>query len=106
MREDDCGPLQSVFPCPESRVLDHMLIMEDFDYSASEISEITGVEPETVRGIAHDMEKQGLFVRTGKVKSPDRYQFNIGSVQGKSLRKLAFDIAKQRISKTLETVAK
>ncbi|MDH2906971.1 MAG: hypothetical protein PXX83_02615 [Candidatus Nitrosotalea sp.] len=93
----EVGPLASTFPCSESRILDHMVTMNDFDYSISDISKISGVGFKTTLNVVHKLEDQGILKRTRKIGNAILYKLNPDSSQAKSIGKLAFEIAKKRI---------
>jgi len=92
----EVGPLTSVFPCSESRILDHMVTMRDFDYSISDISRISGVGFKTTLGVIHKLEEQSVFLKTRNVGKANMYKLNLDSPQSKSISKLAFEIAKKK----------
>lgn len=93
----EVGPLASTFPCSESKILDHMVTMKDFDYSISDISKISGVGFKTTLNIVHKLESQGVLKRTRHIGNAILYKLNPDSAQAKSISKLAFEIAKKRI---------
>ena len=92
----EIGPLASVFPCSESKILDHMVTMRDFDYSISDISKVSRVGFKTTLNIVHKLEDQGVLKRTRKIGNAILYKINPDSSQAKSISKLAFEIAKKR----------
>lgn len=98
-REEDLevGPLTSVFPCSESKILDHMVTMRDFDYSISDISRISGVGFKTTLGIVHKLEDQGVFLKTREVGKAIMYILNMESPQSQHISHLAFETAKKRV---------
>jgi len=93
----EMGPLTSTFPCSESKILDHMVAMKDFDYSISDISKISGVGFKTTLNTVHKLEDQGVLKRTRQIGNAILYNLNQDSAQAKSISKLAFEIAKKRI---------
>lgn len=93
----EIGPLAATFPCSESKILDHMVSMKDFDYSISDISKISGVGFKTALGVVHKLEDQKVLKRTRHVGNAIMYELNSGSAQAKSIERLAFEIAKKRI---------
>lgn len=93
----EVGPLASTFPCSESKILDHMVTMKDFDYSISDISKISGVGFKTTLNIIHKLEDQRVLKRTRQIGNAILYKLNPDSAQAKSISKLAFEIAKKRI---------
>lgn len=94
------GPLTSVFPCSESKILDHIVTMKGFDYSISDIARISKVNFKTTLGIIHRLEEQEVIKRTRTVGKAIMYQINPKSSQAKSTSNLAFVIAKKRITQS------
>ena len=94
----EVGPLASTLPCSESKILDHMVTMKDFDYSISDISKISGVGFKTTLNIVHKLEDQGVLKRTRQIGNAILYKLNPDSAQAKLISKLAFEIAKKKIS--------
>ncbi|HSA98859.1 MAG TPA: hypothetical protein VLF17_07245 [Candidatus Nitrosotenuis sp.] len=97
----EIGPLTSVFPCSESKILDHVVTMKGLDYSISDISRISGINFKTTLNIVHRLEDQGVLKKTRTVGKAIMYQMNSDSAQAKSISKLAFEIAKKRIEHTI-----
>ena len=95
-----------MFPCSQSKILDHMLTMKDFDYSISDISRISGVGFKTTLEAVHKLEEQGVFTLNRTVGRSKMYQFNSKSPQSKSIEKLAFDIAENRNKKLINAEIK
>ena len=92
----EIGPLTSVFPCSESKILDHMATMKDFDYSISDISRISGVNFKTTLNIIHRLEDQEVIEKTRTVGKAMMYKLNSDSSQAKSISTLIFEIAKKK----------
>ena len=92
----EIGPLASIFPCSESKILDHVVTMRDFDYSISDISKISRVGFKTTLNVVHKLENQGVLKRTRNIGNAILYKLNQDSAQAKSISKLAFEIAKKR----------
>jgi len=97
----EIGPLTSVFPCSESKILDHMVTMRGLDYSISDISRISGVNFKTTLNIIHKLEGQEVIKKTRTVGKAIMYILNENSSQAKSIIKLAFEIAKKRNNEIL-----
>lgn len=93
----EVGPLATVFPYSEFRILDHMVTMKDFDYSISDISRISGVGFKTTLNVVHNLADLGVLKKTRQVGNAILYKLNPESPQAKSISKLAFEIAKKRI---------
>ncbi|TBR24412.1 MAG: hypothetical protein EPO63_03960 [Candidatus Nitrosotenuis sp.] len=97
----EIGPLTSVFPCSESKILDHVVTMRGLDYSISDISRISGVNFKTTLNVVHKLEDQEVLKKTRTVGKAIMYQLNSDSAQAKSISKLAFEIAKKRINQSI-----
>lgn len=93
----EVGPLASTFPCSESKILDHMVAMNDFDYSISDISKISRVGFKTTLNVVHKLEERGILERTRQIGNAILYKLNSNSPQARSISRLAFDIAKKRV---------
>ncbi len=92
----ETGPLTSIFPCSESKILDHMVTMKDFDYSISDISRISGVNFKTTLNVIHKLEEQEVVKKIRTVGKAMMYKLNSDSSQAKSINALIFEIAKKR----------
>ena len=98
----EVGPLTSVFPCSQSKILDHMVTMKEFDYSISDISKISAVGFKTTLNIVHNLEAQEVLKRTRNIGNAILYKLNPDSLQAKSISKLAFETAKKRIREQIK----
>jgi len=97
----EIGPLTNIFPCSESKILDHVVTMKGLDYSISDISRISGVNFKTTLNVIHKLEEQEVLKKTRTVGKAIMYQLNPDSAQAKSISSLAFEIAKKRINRIL-----
>ena len=86
----------------ESKILDHVVTMRDFDYSISDIARISGVNFKTTLGVIHKLEEQDVIKRTRTVGKAIIYQLNPNSAQAKSISTLAFEIAKKRVASIIK----
>ncbi len=91
------GPLASILPCPESRILDHMITMKAFDYSITDIASLSGVGVKTALRIVRRLESDGVLLRTRNVGRAIMFKVNPGSERAKTLEKLSFQVAHERI---------
>lgn len=98
----DCpGPLERLLPCSESKILDHVISMKDFDYSISEISRISGVGFKTTLSIVHKLEDEGILQRTRNVGKAIMYKFESASPRSMAIESLAFRLADEFASKMI-----
>ncbi|NQV40016.1 MAG: hypothetical protein HQ505_05695 [Nitrosopumilus sp.] len=92
----ECGPLESVFPCSESKILDFLVTFQDYDYSISDIAENSGVGFKTTLEIVKELEDHQTIVNTRNVGRALMYRLNLDSKQAQSITQLATDIAIKR----------
>lgn len=98
----DAGPLAGVFPCSESRILDHMIVMKYYDYSIADISEISGVGIKTALRVVHKLESEGILLRTRNVGRAIMFKLNPDSKSARALERLMFQIAHEKARELLE----
>ncbi len=94
--EGDVGPLASILPCSESRILDHMIVMKAFDYSITDIANMSGVGIKTTLRIVHRLESDGVLLRTRNVGRAIMFKINPDSERAKTLERLSFQVAHER----------
>lgn len=89
-------PLNSMFPCSTSKVMDFMITFHRYDYSISDIAKNSGLTFKTGLNEVRKLERENIIVFTRKVGKALMYKFNPDSTKAKSMRKLALDIAVKR----------
>jgi len=89
----EIGPLESVFPCSESKILDFLVVFQEFDYSISDIAEYSGIGFKTALEVIRDLEEQQVIVKTRNVGRALMYKLNLESKHTQSINRLATDIA-------------
>ena len=94
-------PLESIFKNSPSRVLDFLILNQNFDYSASEISTITGIPLRTVQRVMPHLVQKELVKETGKIGNTRMYIINSKSELSELLRqyiltRINIDIDKSR----------
>jgi hypothetical protein len=93
------GPLESMFPGSEFKILDFLIAFQEYDYSISDISKNSGVGFKTTLGIIRKLESQKIILKERNVGRAQMYKLNLESEQAKSISKLALDIATERAIK-------
>jgi Fic family protein len=94
-------PLESIFKNSLARVLDFLILNQNFDYSASEISTITGIPLRTVQRVMPHLVQKELVKETGKIGNTRMYIINSKSELSELLRqyiltRINIDIDKTR----------
>jgi DNA-binding transcriptional regulator GbsR (MarR family) len=102
-------PLESIFQNGPARVLDFLILNQNFDYSAAEISRITGIPLRTVQRVLPHLVQKELVKETGKIGNTRMYIINSKSELSELLRqyvlaRINIDIDKTR--KQRDTSAK
>lgn len=69
-------PLESIFQNGPARVLDFLILNQNFDYSATEISRITGIPLRTVQRVLPHLVQKELVKETGKIGNTRMYIIN------------------------------
>ena len=92
----ECGPLESVFPCSESKILDFLVTFQEYDYSISDISKNSGVGFKTTLGVIKDLETRQLIFKNRNVGRAKMFKLNLDSAETVIINKLALEIATKR----------
>ncbi|MEM2786079.1 MAG: winged helix-turn-helix domain-containing protein [Candidatus Nitrosotenuis sp.] len=95
------GPLESMFPCSASKILDFLCVFKKYDYSISDIAKNSGITFKTALHEVRKLEKQQVIVNSRTVGNAKMYQLNPDSVQAQSINKLAMDLAFKRLQKSI-----
>ena len=79
-------PLESLFRNSISRILDFLILNQQFDYTASEMSKITRVPSHTIQRVLPHLVEKDLVKETRKVGNTKTYIFNTQSKLAGGLR--------------------
>ena len=101
-------PLESIFQNGPARVLDFLILNQNFDYSAAEISRITGIPLRTVQRVLPHLVQKELVKETGKIGNTRMYIINPKSELSELLRqyvltRMNIDIDKKRKQQQQDT---
>lgn len=94
------GPLEHMFPCSTSKILDFLCVFKKYDYSISDIAKHSGITFKTALNEVRKLEKQGVIINSRAVGKAKMYQLNQDSIRAQSINKLAMDLAFKRLQKT------
>lgn len=94
----ELGPLEYVFPGSTSKILDFLCVFKEYDYSITDIAKNSGLSFKTTFDEIKRLEKQEIVIISRTVGKSKMYKLNFDSAQAESIEKLAFDIAKKRIT--------
>lgn len=79
-------PLEFIFRNSISRILDFLILNQQFDYSASEMSKITKVPSHTIQRVLPQLVEKDLVKETSKVGNTKTYIYNGQSKLAEGLR--------------------
>ena len=102
----ELGPLESVFPCSTSKILDFMITFSDWDYSITDIGKNSGLSFKTGFDEIKRLESQGILVKTRVVGKAILYKLDTESEHVQDIMKLAWDIAKNKAKVEESSVSK
>ena len=98
---------QSVFlsifgDSPILRVLDFLVVNEDFDYSMTDIASLSGVGYSTLKLFWTKLEKEGIVVNTRTVGKAKMYNLNLINPIIKKFRDFYWETTKQKVHEKVE----
>ncbi len=100
--EETKGVLEWLFAgSAASKLLDFLISYKDFDYSETDIAELSGLSLKTVCREIPKLESIGLVTFTRHVGRAKMYKLNPNSDAVKYLRQFAFAVATKQIDDTL-----
>ena len=96
----EIGPLEDKFPCSRSKILDFLIVFDDYDYSISDIARHSGLSFKTALNEIRALEDDSFIVRTRTSGKSIMYKLNLDSDSVQLISKLAMNIAINRIKES------
>jgi len=98
---------QSVFlsifgDSPILRVMDFLVVNEDFDYSMTDIASFSGVGYSTLKFFWNRLEKEGIVVNIRTVGKAKMYKLNLANPITKKFRDFYWETTKQKIHEKIK----
>ncbi|MBM2852477.1 MAG: hypothetical protein HW420_1024 [Candidatus Nitrosotenuis sp.] len=93
------GPLEHVFPGSTSKILDFLCVFDEWDYSITDIAKNSGISFKTAFDEIKRLRMQEVVINSRTVGKAKMYKLNLESPQGKSIHRLALDIAVKRATR-------
>lgn len=103
--EDKTVFLEIFGDTPVLRVLDFLVVNEEFDYSMTDIAELSGVGYSTLKLFWERLEGEGIVIQTRIVGKAKMYKLNITSPIIKKFRDFYWETTKQHIHKKVKEKA-
>lgn len=89
--------LETFGDSPILRVLDFLIVNEDFDYSMTDTARLSGIGYSTLKLFWKKLEKEGIITRTRTVGKAKMYKLNLLNPVIKKFRDFYWETTKQRI---------
>ena len=86
---------------PVNRILDFLVVNEDFDYSMTDIAELSGVGYSTLKLLWNRLEKDGIVIQTRIVGKAKMYKLNLNNVIVKKFKDFYWSVIKSEVHKSL-----
>lgn len=87
---------------PILRVLDFLVINEDFDYSMTDIAELSGVGYSTLKLFWNKLEQEKIVTKTRTVGKAKMYKLDFSNPIVKKFRELYWETTKKVVHQNLE----
>ena len=86
---------------PILKVLDFLVVNEDFDYSMTDIAKLSGVGYSTLKLFWGKLEKNNIIKQTREVGKAKMYRLNFANPIIKKFRDFYWETTKQRVHKNI-----
>jgi len=98
---------QSVFlrifgDSPILRVMDFLVVNEDFDYSMTDIASLSGVGYSTLKLFWNKLEKEGIIINTRIIGKAKMYKLNLTNPIIKKFRDFYWETTKQKVHEKIK----
>lgn len=87
---------------PILRVLDFLVVNEEFDYSMTDIANLSGVGYSTLKLFWKRLEKEGIIVKTRTVGKAKMYKLNLANPVIKKFRDFYWETTKHHVHKKIK----
>jgi len=82
---------------PILRVLDFLVVNEDFDYSMTDIAVLSGIGYSTLKLFFPNLEKENIVIKTREVGKAKMYKLNLVNPVVKKFRDFYWETTKQEV---------
>ena len=98
----ELGPLENMFPCSSSKIMDFLLTFREFDYSISDIAKYSGISLTIASNEIKKFEEQDIVVNSKNMGNISMYKINPNSEQTLAINKFVMAVATKRIESCIE----
>ncbi len=93
-----CGPLESMFPCSSTKILDFLLVHSEYDYSISDLARFSGVSVKSALREVSMLMDMGILKKPRIVGKAESYRVSRTSALARQINRMAINITMQRYS--------
>lgn len=87
---------------PTLRVLDFLVVNEDFDYSMTDIANLSGIGYSTLKLFWRNLEQNKIVMETRTVGKAKMYKLNLANPVVKKFRDFYWETTKQRVHEKIK----
>ena len=87
---------------PMLRLLDFLVVHDDFDYSMTDIARLSNVHYVTLRSLWPKLERSGMVVMTRKVGKAKMFKFNKRNPIAKRFHKFFCDVTRAEVRRDIK----
>lgn len=102
MENDKSAFLEVFGDSPILKVLDFLIVNEDFDYSMTDIASLSGVGYSTLKLFWNKLEKSTIVMQTRTVGKAKMYRLNFANPIVKKFRDFYWETTKQKVHEELK----
>lgn len=100
--ENKTAFLETFGDSPVLRVLDFLVVNEDFDYSMTDISNLSSVGYSTLKLFWHRLEEKGIVIQTRIVGKAKMYKLNLSNSVVKRFRDFYWETTRQMVHEKIK----
>ncbi len=86
---------------PKNRVLDFLIIAQDFDYSLKDIARFSNISYPCMKQLKKELVKDGWIVQTRKVGKAQMYKLNISSKKVEKFVEFFWTVVNEEVEKEI-----
>jgi len=87
---------------PILRVLDFLIVNDDFDYSMTDIAALSGVGYATLKLFWPQLEKNAIIIKTRKVGKAKLYKLNDKNIIVKKFKEFYWETVRQKVNASIK----
>ncbi len=102
MKNDKTIFLQIFGDSPILRVLDFLIVNDDFDYSMTDIAELSGIGYATLKLFWPELEKNEIVIKTRDVGKAKLYKLNDKNIIVQKFKEFYWETVRHKVNATIK----